>query len=436
MYGSQLDAVATPLSVLITSDSPETFNVSIESHSGLILSDEVKPFKTTKFLIPYTYVVSNVSDTFNGLIVRAEEGHRVRVSVGYVSSDSYLALPLINFEGVSEYTYFAITPIFTSPEEKSQVLIVCGANDTMVTITPTETATVYLQNEGLRQIESSSNVTIVAKRFQTILVESEKHLIGTKVVTSKPVAFLSGHQCISDSGSKNESCGFTIEQLPPTLNWGRHFIFSALPSSNASYLSIVAAESNTRVNVSCTDGNGLEASFTISNPGEFNTLVVSPDDTLCSIVSDKPSLVAILGTSNETNDRVVLMALVQPIEQYSNVNYTFSVKNSSIMGENYLNLMVKGSVDDVFINNKSVIGQWRSTNKLGVEGPVYGVRLSLENDIYSISVKNGSTTVGSMMFDSISYGQLTATNLYLIHESKGLAISMHTLYGLLYFRWC
>ena len=142
-------------------------------------------------------MVSNDSDYLNGLIVRASDGNRMRVSVSnhhYLSSDSYLALPLIQYEGVSEYTYFAVTPNFTSPNLKSRVLIVCGFNDTQITITASQSSTLYLPS-GTMAIDPSTSFNVTGQMYETIFIESEDQLMGTKVVTSKPVTFLSGHQC-------------------------------------------------------------------------------------------------------------------------------------------------------------------------------------------------------------------------------------------------
>ena len=115
---------------------------------------------------------------------------------------------------------------------------------------------------------------------------------------------------------------FSIEQLPPTINWGRNFIFPLLSSrTGGSYLSILASQGGTNVNISCSNFNGsstLTDSIIISAPGDFATMLVAPDDALCSVVADN-SLLTILSTSNGYDSTVgdPLMVLLHPMEQYS-----------------------------------------------------------------------------------------------------------------------
>ncbi|XP_019864466.1 PREDICTED: uncharacterized protein LOC109593811 [Amphimedon queenslandica] len=417
IFGNKEDVEPLPFSIFVTSDSNETFNISVESYSGQIMTAKVKPFETTKFSLSHLYTVTNVNDTLNGLIIKAEGGHRIRVSVRYFSSDSYLALPLIKYDGVTEYTYIAVTPTLVSPGTKSKILIVCGFNDTSVTIIPSGTALVYSPHEGLREIEYLTNITILAMKFQTILVESDELLIGTKVVTSKPVTFLSGHQCVSKSGSMNESCEFTIEQIPPTVNWGQNFIFSSLPSSNDSRLSITAAEPDTKATISCDGFSADWEPITISNPSGYIEIVVNADDNFCSIVADKPSMVMVVSSSTHTERS--MMSLVHPIEQYSDANYTFAA-HSTLMGEDHLNLILDGNVHDVLLNDEPVIIQTQFLSIQGRETFRYGLPLELDNVTYSVSIKNGAR-VGTMLygFDQfLGYGQLTATSLYMVHKSN------------------
>ena len=449
MYSNHPDVGSIPISVFVTSDSDTAFNISIESYEGVILSGEVKPYETSEFLVPETYMVSNESDYMNGLIVRANDGNKMRVSVSnhyFISSDSYLALPLIEYQGVNEYTYFAVTPNFTSPNLTSRVLIVCGFNDTSITITSTQTASMYLPS-GVVMLEASSPMTISGNIYQTILIESEDQLMGTKVVTDKPVTFLSGHQCASLPD--NISCDFAIEQIPPTINWGRNFIFPLLSSRvGGSFLSILASESDTTVEVNCTNSNGtrtLSDSFTISSQGDYATMLVAPDDALCSVTSSKPTLLTVLSTSNnyDTTEGDPLMVLVQPIEQYLNANHSFTAFKSDI-DNHYVNLMVNASVDnlnDILLDDEAVDSSWKSINTFGGARAGYTTQLNVANTTHSVSVRArsdssaGDIRIGGMMYGfacSVGYGQLIATNLYLIHESKHNYIATSSLQYLIH----
>ena len=379
-------------------------------------------------VLPSTYLVSNNSERYKGVVVKAESGRTISVSVGnydQFSSDSYLALPLYQYSGVTEYVYYAITPETDSSLLQNRVLLVGGYNSTNITIIPKET--VYIPSDlsptgEEYELSSNESLTIQLNRFQTLLLESEMSLSGSKFITSKPVAFLSGHQCaLIPSDATNRSCDITIEQLPPTLNWGKTFIFPLLSSqTGGAFVTILAAENNTQATLHCasisTDANTTDVSY-LNTTGDFITYLISPDDLICSIISDSPVLVTLEASSegSDDSDGDPFMMLVPPAKQYSNATHYFAPFNDNFTS-NYINIALIGQPNDVLLDDASITDV---PSVYATDGSLlgYALQLNTSTDNRTLSVAYGSNTIYTAWiygFDfAVSYGQSLGMNLLL-----------------------
>lgn len=394
---------------------------------GIILSQSITPYDITEIYIPDSYIVSNISDTDKGLIVEADEGNTISLSVvnyNQFSGDSYLALPLIEYYNVSEYIYYAITPNVNSSCLKNRVLIVSGFNETSVTIMPTQMITIPsdLSPTGEdHDVSPSDSITVRLNQFQTLLIESENSLTGTQVISSKPITFLSGHQCaIIPGDAVNGTCDLIVEQLPPTMNWGKRFILPLLSSrQEGSYLTILASQPNTVSSLWCIfleDGQNTTEVSTMTNEGDFSLLSVSPDDVICSITSNNPILVAMFATSQSETDGDPFMMMINPLEQYTNGPISFAPINDNFTS-NYLNLAIVGHPNHVLLDGMQITDQSSLTSVYTSNGALlgYGVQLNA-TDNHTLSVINNSTTIAGWIYGfdfSVSYGQSIDMNLLL-----------------------
>ena len=424
MFSNHPDAGSVPISLLVTTSSSEPVNVIIESIDGELISGQVNSSQTAEFFLPDTFVVSNISDRHMGLLVKAENGKHISVSVSnhhYYSSDSYLALPLIKYSRVDQYTYYALTPEVNSTDLKSRILLVGGYNGTNVTITPTQSIYIPQDLSPIGQLLPSQSLTIQLNMFETLLLESESTLSGTKVVSNKPITFLSGHQCAVIPNT-NGSCDFAIEQFPPTINWGKSFMFPVLASRpGGSHLSIMAAKENTAADIICSfankTGDNISDSFTLTNPGDYTSISVAPDNVICSVVTDKPVQIVLLSTSEGTDDGNgdPLMMLVPPMEQYTTKTISFTAHKRDFENH-YVNLVASGASSHILLDNELISSDWGTV--VAKNGTVlgYAIQLNLTDTTHTISVSNNSTVVAAMMYGfnfSVGYGQIAGTKLFL-----------------------
>lgn len=70
-----------------------------------------------------------------------------------------------------------------------------------------------------------SKMTIKLEPFETVQIQSQDNLRGTKVISRLPVAVSSGHSCVQIY----TSCNHVYEQLLPVSSWGQEFIIAPLP---------------------------------------------------------------------------------------------------------------------------------------------------------------------------------------------------------------
>lgn len=363
MFSNHPDAGYVPITLSISTLEVDTVNFTVRSIAGVILEGSIDE-QATEVLLPDSYVISRVNETDKGLMVETvNSAHKVSVSVSshsQQSSDAYLAFPVINYFDVDSYTYYAVTPYTNTSGTYHRVLLVGNYNDTTVTALMSEDSqvSVDIANEGL--LTATVEYTFKLNEFETVLIESEYSLTGSKFTSNKPITFISGHQCaiIPESGN---SCDFAIEQYPPTLTWGRTFLFPILASRmGGSYISFVSSVENTEVNLWCisnsTDVN-ITDTISLFSEGDYMDIFLAPDDVYCSVESNNSILVTLIGTSENNDDDAgdPLMMIVPPKEQfYGNVSFvqssnfdnifmnifssTTSVSYNSISVDNWVNI--------------------------------------------------------------------------------------------------
>ena len=153
------------------------------------------------------------------------------------------------------------------------------------------------------------------------------NLTGSKVVSNKPIAFFSGHEC-ADVPVGVGYCDHLVEQLPPTITWGRHFfVVSSLGKTAGEQYKIITSSVTTAVVCYCyTPGGTVSEIFatTLNGTGipyEFHIA----QNMFCSVQASSPVMLvqfAIGGDIEPLNYGDPFMMMIPPVEQYSN-NYTF-----------------------------------------------------------------------------------------------------------------
>ncbi len=289
-----------------------------------------------------------------GFFIYSEEGKPISVialAEEIHSSDAFKVLPCVHHPS-DGYEYYAVSvPIsqierqdddedddfsqaseFLDIEERSALVIVTTEDNTTLQITLTQN--VYLFADDLKdqvpkgKIEAGQPVTInIAKKIQTLYLGSDEDLSGSRVVSDKPIAFFSGHEC-GTVPSNISYCDHMNEQIPPTATWGKQFITAPLANrTSGDTFKIVASRDNTNVQIRCTSDKSMSVSL---SRGEISQFVLSSDDS-CYFMSSQPILLVQFSMSS-TLDGVFLsdpfMIVVPPVEQYRSRYNTHSFRSS------------------------------------------------------------------------------------------------------------
>ena len=426
MFSNHPDSGSLPTTLLISTFESTIVEFSIRSFNGVIMTGNVSSDETTKVYIPYSYVVSDLNGTKLGLVVETVDQTQdisVTVSSHYIySSDSYLALPQIDYVDIDLYTYYAITPDTNITDLYHRVLLVGGHNSTTITVNMTNDAYISTNviSDGI--LLEGEEYTFIINELDTIMIESEYALTGSVFTACKPITFISGHQCavIPDTGT---SCDFTIEQYPPTITWGKTFLFPMLSSrTGGSYISIVSSQDYTITDIWCYS-NSTEANITdvvyFDYSGEYINILVAPDDVYCSIVSDNSIMVTLVGTSENIDDSSgdPFMMIVPPVEQFYN---DVSIIPNSDFEYSFINIMA--TVDSVQFDG-SIVDDWIPVNTSYSFMLGYAAQIQISNDELDSIIKLSNTKSFSFAANvygfnfSVGYGQITGMN-FLITEGQ------------------
>ncbi len=422
MFSNHPDTDSLPITLSISTLESTIVEFLVSSMDGIILTGNVSKDEITEVYIPDSYVVHNLSDTNLGLVIETVDQSQIislAVSSYHMhSSDSYLALPQIDYTDIDLYTYYAITPDTNTTDLNHRILIIGGFDNTTITINITTNAYISTDVVSDGMLIEGELYSFEVHELQTIMIESSEYpLTGSMITADKPITFISGHQCavVPENGT---SCDFSIEQYPPTLNWGKTFIFPMLSSrTGGSYLSIVSSMADTTADIWCYS-NETEMNITdviyFDYGGDYINILVSPDDIYCSIVSNNSIMITLIGTAENSDDSSgdPFMMIVPPIEQFYN---NVSLVPNGDFEHSFINIMA--TKDSVQFNGIPIM-DWLPVNTYDNTLLGYATQFELSSDQLDYIVELSST-------DSFSF----AANIYGFNFSVGygLAAGMHFL---------
>ena len=280
----------------------------------------------------------------------------------------FLAYPCLTIETEvntgPHYVYYIIS---TQGSEfiHSQFLLVGCEDFTTITVTPTQSVSLP---ENL-QIATTTSVTVdpkatsdelILNQLETLLVISANDLTGTKIVSSKPLTVISGHECanIPFTASGCEPLAF---QVPPSATWGRKFLFAPFTGrTTGQTIKIISTdleETVTDVIFQCGSDSGGTRIVT-----SFQHIT----DEYCIIESTEPILVVQLtpGRSvDQQGDPAITM--ISPIDQYINEITFFSLPESTFPS-NYISVTVSAEhydPDKILLDGEAIDCEWKEIKK-------------------------------------------------------------------------
>jgi hypothetical protein len=312
--------------LFITGDVGTTGTVTIP---GLGFSDtfSVAAGAVTTVMLPLATELGDSSDTVGNKGVHMTAQDEVTVyglnRMDY-STDAYLGLPtdILGTEYIVLAYENTIAPGFVG--SGTQFAIVGTEDGTTVTLTLSVTT------DGRT---AGVPFSITLDQGQTYQLRnngpSGNDLSGSIIMSDEPIAVFGSHRCpFIPSGF--QFCDHIVEQLPPTVTWGKEFVTMPLATRlNGDTFRFLASTDGTNVSA-----NG--AVVATLNRGQFHEQIISAP---AHISSDQPILVAQYSNST-TYDGVTsdpFMMLIPPFEQFLG-NYTVTTPASGI-AINFINVV-------------------------------------------------------------------------------------------------
>ena len=264
---------------------------------------------------------STVSEV-QGILIRSSDGVSKLIVMELVfihndiSSDSFIVFPPHHYPS---YNYFALSVEPTnSLNYRSFVQIVGSEDNTQVTITPTQDASIPAEVEtdcSETTITAGITCTLNLQKLQALRLLSIEDLTGTKIVSDKPLSVFSGTDCAHISPG---NCETLIEQIPPVATWGKTFLVGSIEGRAEEIYKVVAAKANTEVSVYCVNSTS-HFSFSVNLLGEGSSHNFSVGlQRTCSIRADKPILLMLLAPNSYLKwYDGAFMSLVPPVRQYT-----------------------------------------------------------------------------------------------------------------------
>ncbi|KAM8927862.1 IgGFc-binding protein-like [Pelodytes ibericus] len=235
MQNYQVSYSGAAFKLFITGYYPSTTVTVTVNKSNFKRVLSVNDLFTVTVDIPTNVELPGTSKTSNVVIVEANNDITVlSLNSKYLSADTTIVYPVQNL-GTE---YYVVTPL-DGPVDSNKEFAIISA-DELTSVDIYLTGAVNYQNNVYRR---GSKLTVLLEAYNALQLLSRENLSGTRVVSQKPVAVLSGHTCTW----KNTKCNHVYEQLLPVSSWGTTFFVPPVSLSSQSDIAFVVASQPTNL---------------------------------------------------------------------------------------------------------------------------------------------------------------------------------------------
>ena len=388
--------------IFLTAADNERVNFNVSAPGmGFHTASNVGPGEVKNVSFDASYTLTSTTDRSKGIIVTAEGNKKLIVygaNEAQYTTDTFLAL---SPQTLDAYRYIGIS--YAGTNGKSVITIITTEDDTVLSITPTQTTIIGSTSTG-----AGTTATITLNRAETLLIESSRDLTGTVVVSNKAISFFSGHECINIPLGVC-CCDLIVEQLPPVAQWGNKFATAPLKErTRYDRFRIVSGEDANNIYVNCTETggtSGLTDSFTLGE-AEYRDITI-PSTQYCWIeATNKTILVQFsVGQYVDSVPSDPFMTMVPPYDQYSS-KYTLVTVPPVIQSyTHYLNIFIRSlfyQPDEILLNGRPISklnANFVPIMRLGVT-EVYAAQINITGGVQTIEHNSSKTA----QIGVISYG--------------------------------
>ncbi|XP_053546859.1 IgGFc-binding protein-like [Bombina bombina] len=226
----------TYLQLFITGYQTDTTATVWVNKSNFKKNVILKQSSVSPTTIPPNFELLGVSKSYNVVVVQSDKEISITsMNFKALSADTSVIYPVSSL-GTE---YYIVTPLNGPSDSFKEFAVVSAGEPTNVDI--------YLKGEVTFQEETylaGSKLTVLLEAYNAIQLLSKDDLSGSRVVSQKPVAVLSGHTC----SWKNTQCNHVYEQLLPVSSWDTTFIVPPIVYQTKTDIVFVAASQKTTIN--------------------------------------------------------------------------------------------------------------------------------------------------------------------------------------------
>lgn len=216
-----LTAYADSTQVTLTSTDGGSFHETIN-----LRKDQTSPIS-----IPGALELINRRISQKSLLVTSTKD----ISVVITSSKTYtVGATAVLPTAVLGNEYYVVTPTDAAKEGLKEFAVVAGKEPSTVSVKVK--GKLYFRGRNYR---SGSTLSVPLRPYESLQLQSEDDLSGTKVTSDNAIAVFSGHTC----AKVNSGCDYVVEQLLPVSAWGKAYIVPPNPLQKAhDFIYVVAAQ--------------------------------------------------------------------------------------------------------------------------------------------------------------------------------------------------
>lgn len=242
----------------------------------------------------------------------------------------------------------------------SEVLVVAPFDATRVTFTLGGNANTKTAGEGsgANGLTPGKSQSYTMNQGDVLTISSYgtgADLSGSKVVSDKPIAVISGAFCttIPPSTSFQTRCNFLGEQETPVHTWGTVYPMTKIfGRQKNSFIKVVAKEANTQVYRNGQKIGTVRSAGGVEGNGFLNMRVLDGDASSFILTADKPiSITQYNQNKNDDNTQSEPFQMVlTPVEQFQKEVFfgTPASENAKDFSSHYLNILFELTDKDTF----------------------------------------------------------------------------------------
>ncbi|XP_068098403.1 IgGFc-binding protein-like [Hyperolius riggenbachi] len=151
--------------------------------------------------------------------------------------------------------YYIVTPNISTSPGLHEFAVISASESTDVDIILKGTVTY----ERITY-KSGDRLKVNLPPYTAVQLQSRDVLSGTRVMSQKPVAVLSGHTCLGSTSK----CNHVYKQLKPVSSWGTEFYVPPVSSTSSNTVYVVASQTTTIKVVTDQSPNGISKTLAAS----------------------------------------------------------------------------------------------------------------------------------------------------------------------------